>query len=240
MAVEAPSTAEALVRTAHRFLRSLRRQDTDLTLFPDLSSGPAAHVVLDALLALSREEGGLLAVTLREETEGAIFKTASLVGAGRLLARHRGTHLLPREWDAGYSAGDEPSPVVETAVVETAVGRVGLMVGAEGLVPEVARCLALRGAEVLLWSAPSLEAPLLALSRCRADENRLHLAVAAPPDQGALVVGPSGQVLASTLVGREMACAAQVNRALSHWKDMAPGTHAILGRQPETYGVLLR
>jgi len=64
--------------------------------------------------------------------------------------------------------------------------------------------------------------------------------VAAPSVEGALVVSPAGQVAASTLVGQEMACAAQTNRALSHWKDMAPDTHVILGRQPETYGILVR
>ena len=234
VAVGQPSSPGELLATVERYVRSLRRQSTDLTLFPDLSSIPAVAVI-EALLALSKEEGGLLAVTLREEAAGVTHKTAYLLGGGRVLARHRATHLQARERDAGFSAGDEPSPVAETSA-----GRVGLMVGAEGLAPEVARCLALRGAEVLLWSAFSLEAPLLALARCRADENRVYLVVAAPSVEGALVVSPAGQVAASTLVGQEMACAAQTNRALSHWKDMAPDTHVILGRQPETYGILVR
>jgi hypothetical protein len=34
--------------------------------------------------------------------------------------------------------------------------------------------------------------------------------------------------------------AAQVNRALSRWKDMAPGTNVVTDRQPEAYGALVR
>jgi predicted amidohydrolase len=152
-----------------------------------------------------------------------------------VLLAHRQTHLLPSQAAAGLTPGDEPCPVVETAA-----GRVGLLLGAEGLVPEVARSLMLRGAEFLLWPASSLGVPLLPLARCRADENRLYVAVATPSDdEGALIASPAGRVLAATLAGEEMSTAAQVNRMLSCWKDMAPGTNVVLGRLPETYGLLL-
>jgi hypothetical protein len=34
--------------------------------------------------------------------------------------------------------------------------------------------------------------------------------------------------------------AAQVNKALSRWKDMAPGTNVVHDRVPEAYGALVR
>jgi predicted amidohydrolase len=156
---------------------------------------------------------------------------------GRMLLAHRQTHLLPTERQAGIVLGDRACPVVETAA-----GRVVLVLGAEGLVPEAMRCLMLEGADLLLWLTGDLGFDLLPLARCRADENRVHVAVAGPPvpESGALMVSTTGQVLASSLAAREMAVSAQVNRALARWKDMAPGTNVILDRQPETYGALVK
>jgi predicted amidohydrolase len=117
-----------------------------------------------------------------------------------------------------------------------------VLLSAEGFVPEVARSLMLRGAEVLLWAHDAPEFDMQAVARCRADENRVYLAVATVPKakDGACVVEPTGRVVAVALAGREMACSAQVNRALARWKDMAPGTNVVLGRRPESYGVLVR
>jgi predicted amidohydrolase len=114
------------------------------------------------------------------------------------------------------------------------------MVSAEGFVPEVARSLMLRGVEMILWPSDVPQSDMLPVARCRADENRVYLAVAAAPtpEGGAYVVDPTGRVVASALAGREMACSAQVNRALARWKDMAPGTNVVLGRRPESYDAL--
>jgi predicted amidohydrolase len=234
----ARSTAEFLTRV-ERHTRTLRRQDADVIVFPEAAPSDlvpeAAEEVLAAVRALSREEGGLIALTLPERRGGALSSKGYLLAGGEVVLAHRQTHLLPSQAAAGLTPGDEPCPVLETAA-----GRVGLLVGAEGLVPEVARCLMLRGAELLLWPAPSLGVPLLPLARCRADENRLYLAVAAPSDaEGALIVSPAGQVIAATLLGEEMSMAAQVNLMLSRWKDMATDTNVVLGRLPETYGLLV-
>jgi predicted amidohydrolase len=232
------SEGDLLGRLA-RFVRTLRRQDTDVIVFSEPSvSGRlalATQGLRDALASLSREEGGLLAVTLREETEQGAYKTGYLWMDGRTLLGHRQTHLSPTERESGLLPGDVACPVAETAM-----GRVGLMLGAEGLVPEVARCLMLKGADILLWPAGELDLDLLPVARCRADENRLFVVAAAPGlEGGAYVVGPGGQVLASALQGVEMAANAQVNLALACWKDMAPGTNVVLSRQPETYGPLV-
>jgi predicted amidohydrolase len=105
----------------------------------------------------------------------------------------------------------------------------------------VARSLMLRGTEVLLWPADAPRFDVWTVARCRADENRVYVAVATAPtgEGGACVVDPTGRLVASALAGSEMACSAQVNRALSRWKDMAPATNVVLGRRPETYGLLL-
>jgi hypothetical protein len=64
---------------------------------------------------------------------------------------------------------------------------------------------------------------------------------AAPTANGATaIVEPSGRVLAVALEGRELAVGAEVNRALAHVKQRAPGTDVVRNRQPSTYGALVR
>ena len=234
------ASEDDLLARITRFVRTLRRQDAELMVLSEPSVGGrlavATQRLRDALATLSRKEGGLLAVTLREETKQGAYKTGYLWIGGRTLLAHRQTHLSPAERELGLLPGDVACPVVETAM-----GRVGLLLGAEGLVPEMARCLMLKGAEILLWPAGEPGFEPLSVARCRADENRLFVvtATAPAPQGGAYVIGPGGQVLASALEGVEMATSAQVNLALARWKDMAPGTNVVLSRQPETYGTLV-
>jgi predicted amidohydrolase len=242
-----PATGTAFLEDARRWVETLRRQDADLLLFP---ATPLQHLdayqatdLLPSLQALSAQSGVMLAVTLLERATEARYRTFYLLDGGEVLLAHRQSHHDFDSATTGHSAGraglalgDEPCPVVPTRV-----GNVGVLLCAEGFVPEVARSLMLRGAEVLLWPADAPQFEVWAVARCRADENRLYMAVATAPtaEGGALVIDPTGRVVASALAGREMACSAQVNRALSRWKDMAPTTNVVLGRRPETYGVLL-
>jgi len=235
-----PPTGAAFLENVRRWVETLRCQDTDLLLLPAtpvrcLDAYPASDL-LPSLQALSGESGVMLGVTLLEKTAEARYRTFYLLDGGEVVLAHRQTHHGFHTMSAGLALGDEPCPVVATRV-----GNVGVLLGAEGFVPEVARSLMLRGAEVLLWTADVVPFDVWAVARCRADENRVYLAVATAPtvEGGACVVDPTGRVVASALAGREMACSAQVNRALSRWKDIAPATNVVLGRRPETYGMLL-
>jgi predicted amidohydrolase len=103
-------------------------------------------------------------------------------------------------------------------------------------VPEVARILMLEGAEVLAWThfadAPMTEQ----VARARSDENRVYTAVAGP--ETGIIVAPHGAPMTIAPRGSGLAMAAQVNPAMTRWKDMAPGTNALSDRIPEAYGVL--
>jgi predicted amidohydrolase len=235
-----PPTGAAFLEDARRWVETLRPQDTDLLLFPatpvqHLDAYPASDL-LPPLKALSGQSDVMLGVALLERAAGARYRTFYLLDGGEVLLAHRQSHHDSDTASAGLALGDVPC-----AVATTRVGNVGVLLGAEGFVPEVARSLMLRGAEVLLWPADAPRFDVWPMARCRADENRVYMAVAAAPtaEGGACVVDPTGRVVASALAGREMACSAQVNRALSRWKDMAPATNVVLGRRPETYGVLL-
>jgi predicted amidohydrolase len=224
---------EALVPFIEGWCRLLAMQDCDVVLFaaPSVVGPPLDPAIAGRVAALSDRLGIDICVTLRTETAGVPSRTAHLCSRGEVALSHRQTH------GAGIAPGHAACPVIETRA-----GRAGVMIAEEGLVPEVARSLMLRGAETLLWAATGTPPYDLALvARARADENRCALAVACPPSDGGatLVVSPQGQILAAALRGREMACHGQINRALAHWKDMAPGTHVVFGRQPDTYRALV-
>jgi predicted amidohydrolase len=86
--------------------------------------------------------------------DGLVFNSAVLVGPGGLIGVYRKLHLSER--DRAWAAPGEAAP--QTWDVP-GLGRVGLMIGHDALFPEVARCLAVQGAEVIC--APSaVEAPL--------------------------------------------------------------------------------
>jgi predicted amidohydrolase len=160
-----------------------------------------------------------------------------LVGPRGVIAKHYQSHKPPGPRFETMPLGDEKCPVAHTPV-----GRVGMMVAAEGYVPEVARSLMLRGTEIILWASDDPGMPMAPVARCRADENRVFVACsAAPTANGAsMIVDPTGRPLAVALEGADLAVSATVNRALSHLKAMAPGTDVVRNRQPETYAALTR
>jgi predicted amidohydrolase len=201
-----PPTGAAFLEDARRWVGTLSRQDTDLLLFPStpvqhLDAYPASEL-LPPLQALSEQSGVMLGAVLLEEAAGARFRTFHLLDGPQVLLTHRQSHHGIHTRPAGLALGDEPCPVVSTRA-----GNVGVMVSAEGFVPEVARSLMLRGVEMILWPSDVPQSDMLPVARCRADENRVYLAVAAAPttEGGAYVVDPTGRVVASALAGREMA-----------------------------------
>ncbi len=236
----APSAVELMER-CRAIVRALAAQDCALIVLPDFAGSDTRAVTQQEFLSqfksLSQETGTLLAVGLAERDNGSTYKTLYLLDHGTLLATHRQTHLDAREREAGFSAGDTPPPVVETAV-----GYLGLLLGSEGLVPELARSLKLRGTEFLLWSAGTVGAPLRVLARTRAVENRLYAVVAGYSDVrgGGYVVDPNGAPLGEALEDEQMGASADVNRALARWNDMAPHTNPILNRPIEAFAPLFR
>lgn len=120
--------------------------------------------------------------------------------------------------------------------------RVGVMVGAEGLVPEVARVLMLLGAELVLWAADETSPSALDVARARALENRVYVAVIGMDEEGdalSALLDPDGAVAAIGLRGRDQMVTGYVRVPAARQKLMASGTDVILGRRPETYAGLV-
>lgn len=236
-----PATGAEFLVAARRHVERQALMDADIVVFPAtpsrLRGAYERDVVLAGVEAIARATGVCVAFTVSEpDADG--WRAMYLVGPRGVIAKHRQTHKPPGPRFETMPMGDDVSPVVDTPV-----GRVGLMVAAEGFVPEVPRSLMLRGAEFILWCGDDPGTPMMqTVARCRAEENRVFVACAsAPTPHGAtMVVDPNGRVLAQALEGRELCVAADVNRALSHIKQRAPGTDIVRDRQPATYGAITR
>jgi predicted amidohydrolase len=170
---------------------------------------------------------------------------------GRLRASYRKAHLWGREAEL-FTAGDEPPPVVATAV-----GRVALMICYDLEFPEWVRLAAQAGAEVVAvpanwpWLArPPGERPLEVLkAQAAAGAYRVHVVVAdrCGPERGVDWIGGS-VVCAATgylLAGPATAAGATASRAVlvaeldpaeAHDKSLGPHNDALADRRPHLYG----
>ena len=240
-----PSAVD-LMEQVRAMAATLATQGAELLVLPDLA-GADPHALshtelLPQLEALSAETGLMLAVTLAERPargeadEERVYKSMLLLDGGALVCAYRQAHLVADEVAAGFTPGDAPPPLVETRL-----GRLGLIAGGDALAPEPARALKLAGAEVLVWCgrpvAGAVEDGVRAIARTRAAENRVYVVASAGPQRagGAYVVEPSGAVAAESLAGEAMAVAADANRALTRRHRVAPRTDPILAHHPETY-----
>lgn len=137
---------------------------------------------------LAREAGVYLAVAILEKVEdwdGPVFNTGVLLGPdGKHVLVQRKIHALSRivPGITGLSSMRERAVARFgdlLPVVETPVGRIGLVVGEDLLFPEVPRSLAIQGAEILLH--PNLEHQVPAweswqrMKRARTWENSVYL-----------------------------------------------------------------
>lgn len=235
-----PSGAEFL-RLARRHAERQRLQDAGLVLFPAtpgrLRTAYPHDEVLAGMQQIAAGTGLLIGFTVSEGEAGTGKRAMYLVGPRGIIGKHHQTHKPPGPRFETMPMGDVPCPVINTPV-----GRVGLMLAAEGNVPEVARSLMLRGAEIILWAGDDPAVAMAPIASSRADENRVFVAsAAAPTATGAtMIADPSGRPIAAALDGTEIAVSATVNRMLAHLKAMAPGTDVVRNRQPATYAALTR
>lgn len=132
-------------------------------------------------------------------------------------------------------------------VVATPLGRLACIASEEILYPEIARTLALRGAEVILHSSSEVASPRLTpkdiAKRARAYENAVYVVSAnsatirdvdmpsASTDGLSKIVNHHGEVLAEAAAGESMAANALVDLgALRHYRHK-PGMGNMLSRQ---------
>jgi predicted amidohydrolase len=132
-------------------------------------------------------------------------------------------------------------------VAKTAIGNLAALASEEILYPEVARCLAMRGAEIFLHSTSEIYSknltPKDAAKITRAVENMAYVVSAntagianisipiSSADGGSKIIDYRGIVLAETTTGESMAAFAEIDLAALRRDRTRPGLNNILSRQ---------
>jgi len=141
----------------------------------------------------------------RGPERGVVYNSAAMFGPqGDLLDVYRKTHLFPTE---RLSGGGWSTPGHKPVVVETELANIGLTICYDGDFPELYRCEAIRGAEVIVRPAALLRSFEIweMTNRARAYDNHVYIAAcnAIGPDAGgsyyfghSMIVSPIAQVLA--------------------------------------------
>jgi predicted amidohydrolase len=141
----------------------------------------------------------------RGPSSGVVYNTAAVIGpAGDVLGTYRKSHLFAGEDRPG---GGWVTPGDTATVVDTDLGRIGLMICFDGDFPELGRVLAVRGAEVICRPSALLRSADIweLTSRARAYDN--HVFVVAANATGidpagviyfgnSMIVSPIGEVMA--------------------------------------------
>lgn len=217
------------------------------TWLPDTFQASAAAKMTASILlragGIAKTYGCALVVPIMEATSSGIVPTAVLIGPdGLAIGRYQQVHLEPelRSW---ASAG------TGFKVFETPFGRIGMMLGHDGLYPESSRMLALMGADIITWSSAwrhGYERQLLAVPK--AEDNRVFVVCAnrtdCPYPGGSLVIPPNGfphwdlNVVAPPVLRYGAVMPAFVNLALARQKKMIPKVDMLRNRLVGAYAPL--
>jgi predicted amidohydrolase len=208
---------ENLVRMSEMIARIASQQKIDLIVFPELVTsgtelglrftelaqrvpGPTVNLISQR----ASEHGVFVAfgMVTKERVESVLYNSSILIGPdGELIDVYNKVHLRGEERMAFREGFKLP-------VSQTEIGNIGMMLGYDLAFPEVARSLALDGADLLLvmgnWEASSIDEWKTYL-RARAYENALFVAgvnrvgedVTMSFGGESMVVGPRGQIYAS-------------------------------------------
>ena len=196
-----------------------------------------SNKALEKFIQLSSKIDLWLFAHLVEFERGHFYSTVYAISPDGLIGKYRVTHLWDTERDWATPGDDIP-------IFRTPFGNVGVMVGYEGMIPEVARVLALRGADLIAWPTTWRNpAEFRYVAHERAMENRIVLIAANRQDSAvegpSILIQPAGypqNTLASELAhGRRGFVTRFAQLSASRSKRETNNTDLLIHRRPELY-----
>lgn len=241
---------------------ALRGADADLIVLPELAftgyyfrdrgeamalaEDPDDSPVIDCLHALCQEKRMYIATGFTEKRRDKCFNSAVLVGPEGVIHVYRKMHAFLHEKD-WFDPGDTAP---ETFLIKGA--RVGLMVCFDWAFPEVARVLALRGADIICHPSNLVLAHCQAAMLTRCLENGVFAVTANRfgvdrRPHGELkftgksqVVAPGGVLLHRGPPQRQELYVTEINPADARDKHITKFNDLLGDRRPEMYADLVR
>jgi len=233
----------------HSALARLADDGVELVVLPEMWGTGFAYKELNELAtrtgdlveelgALSAQYGMVIVGSLPEPHENKVYNTAYVLDRGKMRGKYRKIHLFSlMQEDRSFDSGCSP------LLVDTSVGKLGVFICYDLRFPELARRLAVEGAEILVvpgeWPKPRQE-HWRTLLRARAIENQLFLVSANCCGMVgkldffgmSMIIDPKGEVLAEA--GYEpLNITATLDFALmEEWRSQIP---CFTDRKPECY-----
>jgi predicted amidohydrolase len=193
------------------------------------------------LRELAAKHDATFVMGLAEVAADRVFNTAVIVGPKGFVGRYRKLHLFDREKEL-FQAGDEPVQVFEVQGV-----KIGVMICFDWIFPELARTLALRGAQIICHPsnlmlpycqramfARSVENGVFTITTNRVGmENRVGREVVF--NGGSQILSPQGDRLAQAGSDTVEARVADIEPTEALHKKVTPNNHLFRDRRPAFY-----
>ena len=201
---------------------------------------------VSAMSALARKHDIFIAsgITEWDGARGRIFNSGVMLDRRGEVAVHYHKQFLATHDQNWFSFGERGCPVVDTDL-----GRIGLMICFDGRIPEIARSLALQGAEIIVDMANFFAMDQADMwGPARSYENGVWLVAATKAGYersiyypgGSMIVDPNGRVVAKMPYDRHGVIVADVIPELAHDKTIYAANDKFADRRPATYGILVK
>jgi len=154
-----PVFGETIVNI-HKMIELIKAYKPDLMVFPELATSGydipnraiakglafdvQSSVEMFKLKQCAQENGTYVAFGFPESSGDKLYNSSVLIEPNGKVHTYRKIHLFDREKNL-FDPGDIP-----LTVIDTEIGRLGMMICFDWVFPEVARTLALKGAQVLI------------------------------------------------------------------------------------------
>lgn len=231
------------------YVQEARQGGANLLVFPELAlSGYcitrleleklAETVPGETIGEIARvSEGISVVVSLPEKDGEKYFITSVLVRDGRIVGKYRKTHLFEEE-KLLFSPGDTGYEVFNLPEV-----KVGLLICYDWWFPESSRTLALKGAEILCYSACLIKPHAVEAIATRAVENKVFVILSSRvgEERGVTFQGqsriasPNMEILASAGKTEEVMRLVDIDPRKAHDKKVIELSHLFKDRREDLY-----
>lgn len=252
---------DANLEICEHFVQEAARQGVKLLVFPECmnvgylydSVDHARNVAetldgkfVSGLARMARQNGMFIASGITEwDTESEkVFNSGVLLDkSGQIVSKYHKQFLATHDQN-WFAFGTRRFPVVDTEL-----GRLGMMICFDGRIPEIARCTALSGAQVIVDMANFFVLDQAEMwGPARAYENGVWLCAATKAGQeraiyypgGSMIVDPRGNIRAQVPYDVHAMAVTEIDPTLADDKGFAPGADKFADRRPDVYAVLAK
>lgn len=248
------------IALATKFVEDAVRQGAELIVFPECmdtgylfdSAGHCrelAETVADgpfvvALSKLARKHGVYIAsgITEWDPAKEKIFNSGIMFDRKGAVACHYHKQFLATHDQNWFSFGEKGCPVVDTDL-----GRIGLLICFDGRIPEIFRSMTMQGAEVIVDMANFFSMDQADMwGPARSYENGVWLVAATKAGYersiyypgGSMIVDPKGRVNSKVPYDTHGMAIADIDLDAAADKSIYSANDKIADRRPETYGIM--